>query len=117
MCPMDDAVKMVLAEYDARAAAEAQLQDEIPADRFSEHRDEFLLAVGPEAGQLLNILAKGAKARAILEIGTSYGYSTIWLAEAARGMFYFIFMYGIIAPLWLGKSVWNLLRAKEAPWR
>lgn len=35
----------------------------------------------------------------------------------SRGMFYFLFMYGIIAPLWLGKSVWNLLRAKEAPWR
>jgi biofilm PGA synthesis N-glycosyltransferase PgaC len=37
--------------------------------------------------------------------------------RVSRGMVYFFFMYGIIAPLWLGKSVWNLLRAKEAPWR
>ena len=46
--------------------------------------DQFLLAVGPESGQLINILAKSLKAPHILEIGTSYGYSGIWLAEAAR---------------------------------
>jgi predicted O-methyltransferase YrrM len=46
--------------------------------------DQFLLAVGPETGQLINILAKSLKAPHILEIGTSYGYSGIWLAEAAR---------------------------------
>lgn len=33
---------------------------------------------------LLNRLARGCKARTLLEIGTSYGYSTLWLAEAAR---------------------------------
>lgn len=33
------------------------------------------------------------------------------------GMLYFVFMYGLIAPLWLAKSLWNLLTAKEAPWR
>jgi predicted O-methyltransferase YrrM len=32
----------------------------------------------------MNILIKEAKARTILEVGTSYGYSTVWLAEAAR---------------------------------
>jgi predicted O-methyltransferase YrrM len=46
--------------------------------------DQFLLAVGPETGQLLNILARSLKSPNILEIGTSYGYSGIWLAEAAR---------------------------------
>jgi predicted O-methyltransferase YrrM len=46
--------------------------------------DQFLLAVGPETGQLINILAKSLKAPNILEIGTSYGYSGIWLGEAAR---------------------------------
>ena len=40
--------------------------------------------VGPESGALLNSLAKGARATNILELGTSYGYSTIWLAEAAK---------------------------------
>jgi predicted O-methyltransferase YrrM len=46
--------------------------------------DEFLLPVGPESGQLINILAKSLETPTILELGTSYGYSTIWLGEAAR---------------------------------
>jgi len=37
--------------------------------------------------------------------------------HVSTGMIYFFFMYGIIAPFWLGKSLWNLLRAKEVPWR
>ena len=54
------------------------------ANEFETHLDEFLLAVGPATGQLMNLLIKEAKAKAILEIGSSYGYSTVWLAEAAR---------------------------------
>lgn len=37
-----------------------------------------------EVGQLLYFLARARGARKILEIGTSNGYSGIWLAEAAR---------------------------------
>ena len=48
------------------------------------HRDELLLAVGRSTGTVLNLLAKGLKARSILELGTSYGYSSVWLAEAAH---------------------------------
>jgi predicted O-methyltransferase YrrM len=43
-----------------------------------------LLAVGPETGRLLNILARSLQAPTILELGTSFGYSTVWLGEAAR---------------------------------
>lgn len=43
-----------------------------------------MLAVGPETGRLLNILARSLKAPTILELGTSFGYSTVWLGEAAR---------------------------------
>jgi len=32
----------------------------------------------------MNILARESKAKVILEIGTSYGYSAVWLADAAR---------------------------------
>jgi predicted O-methyltransferase YrrM len=32
----------------------------------------------------MNLLVKEAGARSVLEVGTSYGYSTVWLAEAAR---------------------------------
>jgi predicted O-methyltransferase YrrM len=38
--------------------------------------------VAPNQGQLLQILARAMGARAILEIGTLGGYSTIWLARA-----------------------------------
>jgi predicted O-methyltransferase YrrM len=39
-------------------------------------------AVSPTQGKLLSILARMVGARAILEIGTLGGYSTIWLARA-----------------------------------
>lgn len=52
--------------------------------RETEHARR-LLNVGPEAGQLLWILVRATRARRILEIGTSNGYSTIWLAWAAGG--------------------------------
>ncbi len=40
------------------------------------------IAVAPNQGKLLNLLARIAGARSILEIGTLGGYSTIWLARA-----------------------------------
>jgi predicted O-methyltransferase YrrM len=40
--------------------------------------------VEPETAELLAILIRSTRARRILEIGTSNGYSTIWLADAAE---------------------------------
>jgi predicted O-methyltransferase YrrM len=40
------------------------------------------IAVAPNQGKLLNLLARMQGARTILEIGTLGGYSTIWLARA-----------------------------------
>jgi predicted O-methyltransferase YrrM len=80
---MDPAVATVLAEYDERAAKEPELIRSA-AGNFDSLRDELLLRVGPETGRLLSTLVKGAGARRILELGTSYGYSTTWLADAAR---------------------------------
>ena len=82
---MDDKVKAVLALYDERMRQEsAQMRQGGAPAGATDWRDRVLLAVGPETGQLINILAKSLKAPNILEIGTSYGYSGIWLAEAAR---------------------------------
>jgi predicted O-methyltransferase YrrM len=39
------------------------------------------IQVSPAQGKLLHLLARGRNARAILEIGTLGGYSTIWLAR------------------------------------
>jgi predicted O-methyltransferase YrrM len=82
---MDDKVTAVLAIYDARMRDErAQMREAGAPGGPTDWRDRVLLAVGPETGQLINILAKSLKAPNIVELGTSYGYSGIWLAEAAR---------------------------------
>jgi caffeoyl-CoA O-methyltransferase len=46
-------------------------------------RSERLRAVRPEVGEFLLTLALASAAHAIVEIGTSGGYSTLWLAVAA----------------------------------
>ena len=45
---------------------------------------DFPLAVSRETGLLLYMLARGAKARSIVEFGTSFGISTLYLAAALR---------------------------------
>lgn len=47
-------------------------------------RSQRLRQVPPETGKFLALLAAAAPAGTIVEIGTSGGYSTLWLALAAR---------------------------------
>jgi predicted O-methyltransferase YrrM len=56
----------------------------VPPSAGDDWRNQRLLAVGPETGQLINTLVRSLKAPNILELGTSFGYSAIWLADAAR---------------------------------
>jgi predicted O-methyltransferase YrrM len=81
---MDDKVTAVLEAYHQRMADEREQMRGAGPSGGGDWRDRVLLAVGPDAGQLINLLARSLKAPNILEIGTSYGYSGIWLAEAAR---------------------------------
>jgi predicted O-methyltransferase YrrM len=81
---MDKAVQAVLDEYHERAKAEWKVINATPLEELEKRWDEFLLPIGPASGQILNILIKEAGCKTILEIGTSYGYSAVWLAEAAR---------------------------------
>ena len=83
---MDPAIENVLSEYEKRAETEMKRMQTLGPAGMMEHIDEFLLPVGPATGQLMNIFIKEAKPKVILEIGTSHGYSTIWLAEAARAV-------------------------------
>jgi predicted O-methyltransferase YrrM len=62
----------------------ARREESHAAARAGDWRDRQLLAVGPDTGRLINILARSLETPTILELGTSYGYSGIWLAEAAR---------------------------------
>lgn len=47
-------------------------------------RWERLRQIPPEAGRFLALLAANARGGAWVEVGTSAGYSTLWLALAAR---------------------------------
>ncbi|HDX9580583.1 TPA: O-methyltransferase [Bacillus pseudomycoides] len=53
-------------------------------DQTKETREERLRNVSKEMGQFLSILVKMREAKHILEIGTSNGFSTLWLANAAE---------------------------------
>jgi predicted O-methyltransferase YrrM len=82
---MDSNVMAVLDAYHTRMDEERTTRQEATLAGLKDAlRDRFMLAVGPDTGQLINILARSLHRPHILELGTSYGYSTLWLAEAAR---------------------------------
>jgi predicted O-methyltransferase YrrM len=81
---MDQAFHTVLAEYHQRAEVEAKLRDGISREDHLKQRDNFLLQIGEGPATILNTLVKEKGAKTIVEVGTSYGYSTLWFADAAR---------------------------------
>jgi len=52
-------------------------------DSDAANRATRMLNITPDTGDFLAVLVKATGARRILEIGTSNGYSTLWLADAA----------------------------------
>lgn len=81
---MDDAFQSVLATYNERAAREEELQKAGDPRTALAVRDSYLLHVGEEVARFLHSLVIARTARYIVELGTSYGYSTLFLADAAR---------------------------------
>ena len=55
---MDDKVKAVLESYHARMRDEEKIMRAPPATGDGDWRDKVLLAVGPDTGRLINILAR-----------------------------------------------------------
>ncbi|OFZ97676.1 MAG: methyltransferase [Betaproteobacteria bacterium RIFCSPLOWO2_02_67_12] len=53
-------------------------------DARNAERARRMLNITRDTGEFLAVLVRAAGAREVLEIGTSNGYSTLWLAEAAR---------------------------------
>ena len=72
---LDDRVRAVLARLEEEDARERE--EGVPPSERS-------LAVGSESGRLLFALVAPHAGCEVLEIGASRGYSTIWLAAAAR---------------------------------
>ena len=74
----------VLSRLDQRRERERGILAEISSEEFDTRINEFMLPVGPEVGRMMNLLVKAARPETLLELGTSVGYSTLWLADAAR---------------------------------
>jgi predicted O-methyltransferase YrrM len=75
------AVDRVFAEYEQRNADE-RVKAASLGSRMYARRDEFLLPVGSEVGWFLHSLILAKRPARVLELGTSYGYSTLFLADA-----------------------------------
>ncbi len=52
-------------------------------DSASAEHGNRMLNITPDTGEFLSVLIRATGATRILELGTSNGYSTLWLAEAA----------------------------------
>lgn len=55
-------------------------------DDATAERSRRMLNITRDTGEFLSVLVRATLARRVLEIGTSNGYSTLWLAEAARAI-------------------------------
>jgi predicted O-methyltransferase YrrM len=74
---IDGLLQAVLKELHRHGAE----HDANEADRLQRVRN-----VEPETAQVLALLVRAVGARRLLEIGTSNGYSTLWLADAIRSI-------------------------------
>lgn len=55
-------------------------------DESTPDRRERMRNVEPESARMLAVLVRALRPQSMLELGTSNGYSTIWLADAARAV-------------------------------
>ena len=70
-----------LSEYLADLYRRGREHDAEKTDRLARLRN-----VEPDTARLLAVLVRALEAKALLELGTSNGYSTMWLADAARSV-------------------------------
>lgn len=84
---LDDEAKKQSAEmrryYDAKKQQARRTTDPASAEDMAFVRDKFV-ALDPEKCDLCYMLCRSTKARRVVEFGTSFGVSTIYLAAAVR---------------------------------
>jgi predicted O-methyltransferase YrrM len=74
---VDEARRTIAAEL----LAASREHDAAQEDRLHRYRN-----LEPESAEMLAVLVRATKPRTILELGTSNGYSTLWLADAAEAV-------------------------------
>src|SRR5258705_834442 len=73
--------------YESLEALKAELESFGEAnDAATTERPRRMLNITRDTGEFLAVLVRATAARRVLEIGTSNGYSTLWLASAARAI-------------------------------
>ncbi len=77
-------------------------------DARAKDHSQKMLNITPDTGQFLLLLIRAMKAKRVLEIGTSNGYSTLWLAHAIQPL------GGSVATLEISPSKADLARANFA---
>ena len=55
-------------------------------DQRTSERSKRMLNITHDTGQFLSVMIRAINAQRVLEIGTSNGYSTIWLADASAAI-------------------------------
>jgi predicted O-methyltransferase YrrM len=82
--PLTGRARRVLQRLERQAAREDILRRSLSETEYRSRLREFMLPVGPASGRFLNLLVKHGGFTRILELGTSSGYSALWLADGAR---------------------------------
>ena len=74
---MNNSVMRVLARLERQSRLEKTRRIDVPPEKR-------MLAITKETGQLLHMILSVTKARHVLEIGTSTGYSALWCADVVQ---------------------------------
>ena len=72
---MRENIRSVLKKLEERSELEK-------SEKIQVNHDERMLTISNKTGEFFNILLKAMKAKKILEVGMSVGFSTLWFADA-----------------------------------
>jgi predicted O-methyltransferase YrrM len=80
----EDQQDLVAAFADAGVDMRGEYPSDVSAADLAERARDIIMSVSRAGGELLYLLARTVKARTVVEFGTSFGISTLYLASAVR---------------------------------